>query len=248
MSSGLNPERRVNKLGHVVTKHVRATGDGAKVVKMPIILSTTGDRMARVTILAVRFYGRYAVNLDHPPHEARRFREKIRSALAEFSDLGLSRVETMRSAADGALAGLLLARHSEQTVNDFLAVVDVMERERMSQSQMEQYLWSLHLTKELAPQGENGEYPEERGEQCLALIRVMRHMHWKQDESLILLDDEHGMEYPFISDNKLRGMIIGAGADREIIVQLVLERNILDADQLAELCSGVHSSLVEGGL
>jgi hypothetical protein len=202
----------------------------------------------RINVMATRFYDSYAAGLGHLPQEAAdRFKAKIINGLREFSDPALDRLEDVQSPVGGVVAGLLLAKHDEHTLNDFLAVLEFFKREQMSQTVMEQYLWSLRVTDELVPQGENGEYPEERGAQCVALVRVMRHMEQKQVYRAFRRGED-GMDYPFVSDDKLRQLVIGAGADREAIVQLILDRNILDADHLVELVSSTHPSLVEGGL
>jgi hypothetical protein len=204
-------------------------------------------REPRVSLLTDRLYDKYASHLGYTPQKNKLLTDRISTGLSGFSDLALTRIEGMHPAAHSALAGLLLEKHDEHTINDFLAVMDVMKQERMTQGEMEQYLWSLRVTDELVPQGENGEYPIERSEQCLALVRVMRHMEKKKSYRLFLRDGA-GLEYPFISDDKLRQLVIGAGDKREMIVQLILDRNILDAEQLRELCSEVHPSLIEGGL
>jgi hypothetical protein len=80
--------------------------------------------------------------------------------------------------------------------------MDVMERDRLTSSDIESHLWSLRVCEELVPQGEDGEYPAERGEQCLALIKVMRHLFWKQSDLLVRMGDEQGKQYPFIGDDK----------------------------------------------
>jgi hypothetical protein len=247
MGENLIPERRVNKLGHVVTKHVKATRVDSSRNNLPMVLSLSGVRAVRINVMATRFYNRYAAGLGHSPQESDRFMVKIINGLREFSDLTLSRLDEVQPPVGGVIAGFLLAKHDEHTVNDFLAVLEVFKREQMPQTAMEQYLWSLRVCEELAPQGENGEYPEERGEQCVALVRVMRHMEQKQAHRLFLRGED-GMDYPFISDDKLRQLVIGAGPDREAVVQLILDRNILDSDHLVELVSGSHPSLVEGGL
>lgn len=247
MGDNLVPERRVNKLGHVVTKHVRATGADSPKSKLPTVLPLSGVRTVRINVMATRFYDRYAAGLGHSPQETDRFKSKIINGLREFSDLTLDRLEGVQPPVGGVVAGFLLAKHDEHTVNDFLAVLEVFKREQMTQTAMEQYLWSLRVCEELIPQGDNGEYPVERGEQCVALVRVMRHMEQKQEYRLFLRGED-GMDYPFLSDDKLRQLVIGAGPDREAIVEMILERGILDADHLVELSSGVHSSLAEGGL
>lgn len=246
MSNGLTPERRVNKLGHVVTKHVRSAVTGPVAVNLPMVVSSLGDRPEKVSALTERFYDRYSANLDYSIQQGRLFKDKINAVLSEFSDRSLSRLENAQTSGDGPLAGLLLEKHDECTINDFLAVMSIMERDRMTSSDIESHLWSLHECKELVPQGEDGEYPVERGEQSLALVKVMRHLLWEQPDSLALLCGEQGMQYPVMNDDKLRKLV--TGADREVIVQLILDRNIVDPEQLMELSSSSHASLVQGNL
>lgn len=248
MSKELVPERRVNKLGHVVTKHVRTSDGSAKSSKLlPTVLSLAGDREMKLTILTARFAGRHVAISGLSILEAPSIRPNIRSVMSEFSDLTLGRLESIRPNVDGVIAELLLAKHDEHTINDFIAVVDVLERSLMPMSQIEKYLWSLRVTSELLPQGESGEYPSERGEQCIALVRVMRDMEQRQLDRLFRRD-EHVSEYPFISDDNLRRLVINAGPDRESVVSMIIDRELLDADHITELVKDVHPSLMEGGL
>jgi hypothetical protein len=106
MSSGLTPELRVNKLGHVLTKHFRNAGADSASTKLPMVLSTSGDRSARVSLLTERFYAKYASHMNYSPQQNKLFRGRINAALSEFTELSLSRLEGATSV-DGPLAGLL---------------------------------------------------------------------------------------------------------------------------------------------
>jgi len=248
MSNELIPERRVNKLGHIVTKHVKAPrGDSAKNAKLPMVLLPV-DREKKIAVIAEQLDSRYAKIAVSTSSETPTVKERIESAMRELSDLTLDRLEGVRLIGRGVVARMLLEKEDEYTINDFIAVADEMERSVMPKSQIEQYLRSLRLTSELCPQGENGEYPAERGEQCLALVKVMKYMEDRQFYRLFIRDKMYRVEYPYISDDKLRQLVINAGADREAVVNLIIDRGLLDADHIQELVRGTHSSLLEGTL
>lgn len=132
----------------------------------------------------------------------------------------------------------------EEIVSDYLNIAEVFERHgHMELETMLPFLLSLNLYDDLTPRGPNFEYPESRVKQCSAIVEVttrMTHLiETGESESDDLLDyvpsrPIDGM-IPFIADPNLRALLTSDDYDPERVAALVVERDIVDANELIGL-------------
>lgn len=102
---------------------------------------------------------------------------------------------------------------------------------------------------ELAPIGK-----PDRERQTAAILRLTLHLIENGSrellESMELTNkvDSRSNNVPYIIDNKLRNLLLGAGHNPEAVVDLVIERNIYGGEHIASLLDGVSTPLSSGSL
>lgn len=203
-----------------------------------------------MTDIAESLFGAYARGMDFSDFDRYECSGRLWARLAKFSPVTLDRIEATRPNGKRVLASVILGHHTEKTVNDFLAVIGVMESEGMTERDVNAYLTSLTKYAGLVPQERGGSYPEERGEQCRALVRVMRHMEHvsEQPPHGFMRREGLAMKYPFIEDDELLGLLLYPDVDRESVIRVIMERDLYNVEAIREIVRNVHPSLLDGGL
>lgn len=247
MNGNTIPEQRVNKLGHTVTKHVRAQKAAAPVSVPTVSLPPSQDHERRLDELATRLYDEFTKGAKQKPHMMRRVVLNVTNLLREMNMATLERIESVEPRHTEVLLNMLLAMRDERTVNDFLILADVMADDGVDDIVADHYLRSLVHYEELVPQGEDGEYPDERRSQCIAIVRTV-HQLSISGMGIFVAAEDGGTGFAYIKDDALRELLLSEEVDREAIVQVIVESGIFDAEQVKSLAGTVHPSLLNGAL
>lgn len=246
MNGNTVPEQRVNKLGHTVTKHVRAQKAPAPVSVPPVSPPPPVDHVQRLTDCATRLYIEVNRGAKRASNVERRVITNIRDSLGGLNVATLERIEVMDSRHTHTLLNMVLSLRDERVINDFMVLADVMADEEIDDTWTNHYLRSLVHFQGLVPQGEDNEYPEERRDQCIAIVRVMDHM--RRCGIDLHFDDGSSSGAAYINDDNLRELLISGEGDREAMVRVIIESSVFDADQVKSLAETVHPSLLGGAL
>jgi hypothetical protein len=246
MNSNTIPEQRVNKLGHTVTKHVRAQKAIAPVSVPNVSPPPSDDHERRLTDCATRLYEDFNKGAKHQSHTMRRVIVNVTSLLRDLDMATLERIESMDPRHTPILLNMVLALRDERSINDFLVLADVMADDGIEEIVVNHYLRSLVHYQGLVPQGEDSEYPEERRSQCTAIVRVMHHMNRSGMD--LHVEAENGTGIAYIKDDALRELLLSEEVDREALVHVIIESCVFDADQVKNLAETVHPSLLSGAL
>lgn len=125
----------------------------------------------------------------------------------------------------------LMKNWTETAVNDYLNLADFFRAHNIA-DEMHGYLKSFPYYEDMYPQ--ESPYPEQRREQCEAVIELVEHMGNAMFEATTYMELENHFLVPYIKDDKLRKLIL-TSENRQKAVRLIKQRNILDADTIAGL-------------
>jgi hypothetical protein len=182
--------------------------------------------------------------------------------LAEYSTTTLEKIIASADNPDrywGVESAVLTSDpKGERFLSDFLHLAG--DFEEMGENYLdaaEPFLHALDFYDGITPHGAKYEYPESRLSQCRAIITVTFHMeklvkNWTLDDDAFL-DYEFTRSYegsiPVVADLKLRALLTGADHAPERVAALIIERNIVDPDELIELLrSSPAPAIAEGVL
>lgn len=243
MNSSLTPEQRVNKLGHVVTKHVKTQVLPAG-RKLPAVSLPASDREQLLTKCASRLSQGFNGDMDPTSPQTLH----IRRILSTLTSDTIRRIDALDPRRAVLIVGVLRSRDSgdDHVVNDLVALVDFFEENHMLGIETNHYLETLAHFDDLVPQDEDGHCPDERRDQSIAVITVARHM--RRRGMMPVTRDADGKQISFIKDDKLRELLLSGEHNRDAVVRIIVERHIFNADQIVELMEGVPPSLLEGSL
>jgi hypothetical protein len=175
--------------------------------------------------------------------------DEARESLAPFSTVTLREVSFLPvSARVDALAGVKFCEWDETILRDYcrLWYLRIFSLSRIQQTT--DLLKSLQFYPELTTL-EDRYYPAERKDQAVAILTVIAHQKLHGAHGWHMIGSEPEIErYPYIDDAKLRELLLANEYDREMIVTLVLERNIFDGGELARLLEDSHSAMIDGVL
>lgn len=92
-------------------------------------------------------------------------------------------------------------------------------------------------------------YSAERAGQIAAIFRVTSHLQrngvnvWQKH-----VEANADRSYLFIHDSKLSGLVLNSGLNREAVVRVITERNIIDADEIMSIIESTTPLLSVGSL
>ena len=147
---------------------------------------------------------------------------------------------------DTLRTGLRMAQWSEAVTNDYL-YISRAEAANIWMDDITKHSAALKFYEGVATQS-NGHYPDERAEQVTAITRVLGHMLKKDENILVPFKDGGSWKLlPFINEPKLRELVVNS-PQREPVVNIIVERDIRDADMILEMLKSSVPALYEGTL
>lgn len=242
----LVPTPRTDKNGVTVIRHMKGNLAGA--------LAT--PQIPPVTVLAAPEYGAvlsaaaYAITAKLDAREAMTslYYGVVKDIIKDYSPHTLQALTALTEDDWKAWAVHtgLMKNWKETAVNDYLHLADFFRAHGIADD-MHGYLNSFRYYEDMCPQ-RDGDYPEQRREQCEAVIELVEHMGNVMFEETISYM-EHRVLVPYIRDEKLRKLIL-TSENRKKAVLLIKQRNILDADMIRELIDNDADApaLIEGVL
>jgi hypothetical protein len=174
---------------------------------------------------------------------------KSRELFAAISTETIREMSSLRGVLlSDALTGIQHCEWDETILRDYcrLCHIDALKFTRVQH--LTDRLASLQFYEHLTPQQE-GYYPEERVSQATAILTVVAHQKLHGIEGWHVTGSAPKMEYyPYIDDAKLRELLLTSDYDRDVLVNLIVERNIFDGEELARIIGSAHPALVDGAL
>lgn len=250
MNNGnLVPTPRTDKNGVTVIRHMRdKTSKKLSSPQIPPVASappvTALDRAALLSKAALAI----TAKLDSRSELVSLYYGVIKDIISEYSPYTLQALTTLTENDQKAWAVHtgLMKNWTETSVNDYLQLADFFRAHNISDD-MHGYLKSFHYYEDMYPQND-GAYPEQRREQCEAVIELVEHLGNVMFEETTTFMEPRVL-IPYIRDEKLRKLIL-TSEDRKKVVRLVKQRNLLDADALSGLVDNAAdaSALFEGVL
>lgn len=149
-----------------------------------------------------------------------------------------------------------MSEEGETFISDYLHLAGCLEAHGFEDVEASfELLRVLPYYKGLCKQGPNHEYPEMRQRQGEAIITITCHMNRMIDEDEL---DHEAIDYvsanlydglvPKINDQRLCDFIVGGDHDPELIARIIVERSILNVDDIVALLEGAPRIFVDGVL
>ena len=256
MGNELIPERRMNKLGHFVTKHVKRLSVGrgpATSIPQPVMApdpvvsaEAARSKLARdaAAAIAETVNRRGGGSGDNRWNLTSAFHREISSYAAST----LERILDSDPVSYTQLGEVLFEGWDERFVNDFIALAPLVLRPRWwTSGDSQRCLEGFAYCDGLTPLGESGEYPAERFEQCKALYTVTMHLVHRGENVREFTGS--GKEINVIKDERLRNLLLSSELDRDVVVSIITERDIFNPDHIRELMNmDVRLPLLDGRL
>jgi len=144
--------------------------------------------------------------------------------------------------------GILMCGWDETMVRDYQQLWSVDGIMVTNIKHVTARLKSFQLYENLTPQEED-HYPEEREQQAETILKVLIHQKQHGADEWSVPSTHPGVKsYPFITDAKLRELLLGSDYDRDMVLSFILERNIFNGEDLARLLETTHPTLTQGAL
>lgn len=174
---------------------------------------------------------------------------RFRKAIMSFSPATLNRLNEFnftRDQREDITAGFFFFNWGESTANDYLAMTRADEVHIIA-ADLDKHIDALKFYDGVVPHSGDA-YPEERAEQIVAITRVLCHMNRQDENILVPFKDEGSWKLlPFINEPKLRELLVKS-PQRDTVVNIVIERGIMDADVISNMLASTIPSLIDGVL
>lgn len=178
-------------------------------------------------------------------HNPLRFRKAIMSFTPETLNR-LNDFDFTREQRETITAGFFFFDWNESITNDYLAMTRADEIHIIT-ADIDKHIDALKFYDGVVPHS-GGAYPEERAEQIIAITRVLMYMHNQDENILVSFKDEGSWKLlPFINEPRLRELLVKS-PQRDTVVNIVIERGIMNADVIAGMLASSIPALVDGVL
>lgn len=242
--SNLIPTPRTDKHGRTVIRHMKPQA-AAKNANIPhLMLKAPKDRDVLVAGIT-QTLSTAMTPLDLSMHP----KAKIIKALTPFSNATLNKIqqcEWTSSKADAFTCGI---RNSwdEARTNDYLAVSEALTKEEPDGIPVQHYSTWIEYP-ELHPANNEGDYPEERLSQLLAIYHVINDM-FDQDEYADEWDEiDGGVEEPYLAPTPFRDLLLNPGPNynREDITRIITTHHSYDPERIKAMLDFDVQPLIAG--
>ena len=173
--------------------------------------------------------------------------DKIRATIEGYSDATLERIQQYSWSVNSAyfLTVGMINGWDETKANDYIAVTDALnldEGVRMFQHES----WKHY--PDLFPADNEGDYPEERLSQLVALYRVTKHMDDKGLEPYYDNDLNNDIDSTYVEHDELRDFLLHPEEPykREDIVHVIITNSVYDPDRIKAMLDNGTPSLTSG--
>lgn len=172
----------------------------------------------------------------------------IREAIKSFSPATLNRITGFGLRdwqREELLGGMIFFGWNESCANDYLSMSPIGMS--CTLSDIDKHIDALRFYEGMVQQ--SGEtYPEERADQIVAIVRVLLQMHERDENILVPFNDGGTWKLlPYLNYAPLRDLLVHS-PQRDAVVKIVIERDIMDAELITEMISTASPSLIEGTL
>lgn len=244
--SNLIPTPRTDKNGRTVTRHMNPQSTSTtKNTAIPVpAMRAPKDHSAIVRDAAQTIID--LLGAKHPQGIPVKTLNKITAALRNYSDATLERIQqhdwTSKSV-DHFSVGITNT-WDETKVNDYMAATTALsEYEPDGAPPLHYNSWQHY--PELHPANNNGDYPEERLSQIVALYRVTEDMIANDKDPYYWGELTNDIEFTYLDeDDQLRDFLLHPGSDynREDITRIITTHHTYDPSKIkAMLALGVPS-------
>jgi hypothetical protein len=236
MTRNLHPTPRTDKNGRTVIRHMKpeATSKNSTTIP-PISLKPTTDRNEFILEIA------HVISSAHSPFNLGQHpKEQITKALTPFSNATLEKIQQSKWTASKVNDFTWGIRNvwDETGTNDYLAVSEALAKEEPGGVPVLHYSAWVEYPG-LHPANNEGDYPEERLSQLLALYHVLNDM-LDQDEYADEWDEiDGGPEEPYLAPTPFRDFLINPGPNynREEIVRIITTHHTYDPERIKAMLS-----------
>lgn len=249
--SNLIPTPRTDKNGRTITRHMKADNTAAPVGKIPPVTTQPSTRSQYLTSAAKVLRdaitnGSYLLSVDRCLNSAE-------PVLATLSNATLERIHnhpwSTRAAENFAMR--LGEGWDETMANDCMATSAALDlTNEYGMDSMHLFAWR-YLYPELCPSNNDGDYPEERLSQLVALHRIVTYMEEKTTLQPYFTDEATGeIKGLYINDAELREFVLYPQAPytREAITEMVVTNGTFDVARIKAMIDSNSPSLSSGVL
>lgn len=181
-------------------------------------------------------------SLPMPLNEAQdKFAAISTEVIREMTDLP-------RRVLSNALLGVRYCEWDETILRDYCQLWNLDEMNLSRVQHITDRLKSLQFYEHLTPQQDDC-YPLERASQAIAILKVIAHQKLHGVSGWFLVGSEPTIEhYRYIDDAKIRELLLASDYNRELVLGLILEREIFDGEELDRILKSAHPTLAQGAL
>lgn len=248
--SNLTPTPRTDKNGRTVIRHMKPqTTTKSNTMIPPVSSPALQSRDARITA-AVRKIDQ-AIAAPGAPEPHPRVFEKITRALNTYSDATIERVQQHSWGPATAVhfnVGVMNT-WDETQANDYMMVSNALTEEAPDGIPPFHYDSWKHYP-ELHPANNDGDYPEERLAQLIAIYRVIEDMEEQGYEPYRMNELTSDADSYFLSNDQLRNLICNPGHPHtpEEVARIITTHHVYDPERIKSMLDLENPSMSSGVL
>lgn len=244
--SNLIPTPRTDKNGRTVIRHMKPepTAKSASTIP-PLTLNTTTDRNALILDIT------HAISAAQTPFQLSQHpKAEIIKALKPFTNTTLEKIQQFKWNAEKSNTFTFGIRNSwdETKTNDYLAVSEALSQEEPDGVPIEHYTtWGVYT--ELHPANNEGDYPEERLSQLLAIYHVINDMFQQDEYADEWAEVDGDFDEPYLARTPFRDFLLNPGPDynRDDVLRIITTHHTYDPDRIKAMIN-LNNPSISGGI